>query len=227
LPKSVANPITKSVTNQANPLIKPTSISPQSAARAAFRVEIRHAAERVFGTKGFGATKMADVAAEAGVGVGTLYNYFASKEEIFEEIFAGRSDEFHALIERATDGLPPIDQVAAIIRTSMEYLEQHGALFAMFFERGGIGELDIERLGGKVLEQGYTRFLSRLELAMQSAVDSGELRGDIPVATLVAGLSGARNGTVYQWLKGGRRGQLRDATENLLKLFLSGARAQS
>lgn len=206
---------------------KLASASPQAAARTAFRTEVRLAAERVFSEKGFGATKMADIAAEAGVGVGTLYNYFANKEEIFEEIFAGRSEEFHALIEQATHGKPPLEQVGAIIRTSMAYLEEHGALFAMFFERGGIGEVDIERIGGKVLDAGYTRFLNRLELAMRAAVDAGELRSDIPMATMVAVLSGARNGAVYSWLKGQRRGHLPDMTENLLKLFLSGARAQS
>lgn len=206
---------------------KKTSKSPQEAARLAFRDEVRLAAERVFAIKGFSTTKMADIAGEAGVGVGTLYNYFANKQEIFEAIFLERASQFEAALEQATRGLPPLEQITILIRTSMQYVEDHGALFAMFFERGGIGELDIERLGGKVIEDLYQSFLKRLEDAMTAAVKDGVLRDDVPVPTMVAMLSGARNGAIYAWLKGRRRGRIAESAENLLTLFMSGARATS
>lgn len=201
--------------------------SPQEAARTAFRDEVRLAAERVFATKGFGATKMADIAAEAQVGVGTLYNYFANKQEIFEAIFLSRAEQFQTTLDNATAGLLPLEQVSTLIRASMLQVEEHGALFSMFFERGGIGELDIERLGGKVIEELYQSFLRRLEDAIGGAVKDGTLRDDIPVSTMVAMLAGARNGALYAWLKGRRRGRIADSAENLLTLFLSGARATS
>lgn len=201
--------------------------SPQEAARSAFRDEVRLAAERVFSDKGFSATKMADIAAEAGVGVGTLYNYFANKQEIFEAIFLARAAEFQAELDHATAGLLPLEQITTLIRASMQSVENHGALFAMFFERGGIGELDIERLGGKVIEELYQSFLRRLEDAISAAVKEGALRADVPVASMVSMISGARNGAIYAWLKGRRRGRIADSAENLLTLFLSGARATS
>jgi AcrR family transcriptional regulator len=200
--------------------------SPQEAARSAFRDEVRLAAERVFATKGFGATKMADIAAEAGVGVGTLYNYFANKQEIFEAIFTERTQQFQAVLDHATAGLLPLEQLAMLIRTSMQYIEDHGALFEMFFERGGIGELDIERFGGKVIEELYQGFLRRLEDAIGAAVKDGALRSDVPIPSMVAMISGARNGAIYVWLKGRRRGRIAEAAENVLTLFISGARAQ-
>jgi AcrR family transcriptional regulator len=206
---------------------KKGSKSPQEAARIAFRDEVRLAAERVFATKGFSTTKMADIAAEAGVGVGTLYNYFANKQEIFEAIFLARSSQFEAALDHASAGLLPLEQISILIRTSMQYVEEHGALFAMFFERGGIGEVDIERLGGKVIEELYQSFLKRLEDAISAAVKDGQLRADIPISSMVAVLSGARNGAIYTWLKGRRRGRIAESAENLLTLFMSGARATS
>lgn len=188
---------------------------------------MRLAAERVFSNKGFGATKMADIAAEAGVGVGTLYNYFANKQEIFEAIFLARANEFQAQLDHATAGLLPLEQISTLIRASMQSVEDHGALFAMFFERGGIGELDIERLGGQVIEELYQSFLRRLEDAIGAAVKEGHLRADIPVASMVSMIAGARNGAIYAWLKGRRRGRIADIAENLLTLFMSGARATS
>jgi AcrR family transcriptional regulator len=159
--------------------------------------------------------------------VGTLYNYFANKQEIFEEIFETRGDEIEAIVESAIEGKAPIEQIRTMLRVSLEYLENHAELFAMYLERGGVAELDIERLGGKVIDQRYTRFLRRLEAVIQAAVDAGELRRDIPASTLLMVLAGARNGAAYAWLKSSRKHRLSDMSEELLKLFLSGARASS
>lgn len=51
------------------------------------RARIIDAAIEVFGTDGFDAASMADVAAKAEVAKGTLYLYFASKELLFEEAY--------------------------------------------------------------------------------------------------------------------------------------------
>jgi len=206
---------------------KRASKSPQDAARSAFRDELRMAAERMFATNGFAATKMTDIAREADVGVGTLYNYFANKQEIFEEIFATRSVELEQLIDRAIDGKPPVERIRLTLRVSLEYLEAHAELFALYAERGGVAEIDIERLGGNVIEERYLQFLRKLESSVQAAVDAGDLRGDIPVWTLMAALAGARNGAAYAWLKGARNHRLAETSETILELFLTGARPPS
>ena len=48
--------------------------------------EILHAALDVFAARGFAAAKLDEVAARAGVSKGTLYLYFASKEELFRSV---------------------------------------------------------------------------------------------------------------------------------------------
>jgi AcrR family transcriptional regulator len=198
--------------------------TPRETARDAFRTSVREAAERVFVRSGFQAAKMTDIAAAAGVAVGTLYNYFDSKEEIFVEIFAAHSRELHARLTPVLSAGSPSERLGNIVRTCLEYMDRHGALFAMFVERGGTAEYDLERLGGAVCAAEYTRFLRVLGDAMQAAVAAGELRRDIPAATMVATLSGAMNGATYAWLKRRRRGRLSAVTDDLLKLFLSGAR---
>jgi TetR/AcrR family transcriptional regulator, fatty acid metabolism regulator protein len=51
------------------------------------RRELLHAAVRVFARKGFHASRVGDIAEEAGVAHGLLYHYFRSKEEVLETIF--------------------------------------------------------------------------------------------------------------------------------------------
>src|SRR3712207_1648585 len=48
------------------------------------------AAIRVFARKGYHATRVGDIAREAGVAYGLLYHYFPSKEQVLETIFRER-----------------------------------------------------------------------------------------------------------------------------------------
>jgi AcrR family transcriptional regulator len=61
------------------------------------------AATRVFAYKGLAATKMADIAAEAGVSYGLLYHYFANKELIFKAAVERGTTAFERLIAQARE----------------------------------------------------------------------------------------------------------------------------
>lgn len=56
--------------------------------KARTRAEIRTVAQRLFAANGFDAVTIADIAAEADVAVQTVFNHFATKEELF---FDGRT----------------------------------------------------------------------------------------------------------------------------------------
>jgi TetR/AcrR family transcriptional regulator, fatty acid metabolism regulator protein len=73
------------------------------------------AAVRVFARKGYHASRVGDIAEEAGVAYGLLYHYFASKEEVLRSVFR---DTWRALIatiksvEQAGD--PPREQLRKV-----------------------------------------------------------------------------------------------------------------
>ena len=58
----------------------------RAAAEAESRDKILRAAERLFSTKGFHGTGLRDVANEAGVSVGNIYNHFPTKEDLFDSL---------------------------------------------------------------------------------------------------------------------------------------------
>ena len=70
------------------------------ARRGGSREAIVEAAERLFLERGFGTVSMDDLAQDAGVARRTLYNQFASKEEIFREMLLRVSGQLE-------DALPP------------------------------------------------------------------------------------------------------------------------
>ncbi|MGI6120418.1 MAG: TetR/AcrR family transcriptional regulator, partial [Desulfosporosinus sp.] len=61
--------------------------------------EIIKAAIRVFSEHGFDGAKMEYIAKEAGIGKGTVYEYFVSKEQLFEEILKFSVEEFRHGLE--------------------------------------------------------------------------------------------------------------------------------
>ncbi len=56
--------------------------------------EIVRAAREVFALRGFTAATLEEIADRAEFGKGTLYNYFQSKEELFETVIADAVDDF-------------------------------------------------------------------------------------------------------------------------------------
>ena len=68
------------------------------------RRQILDAAVRVFARQGFHATRVSDIADEAGVAYGLVYHYFRSKDEVLNELFIERWSLLLAAIEEADRG---------------------------------------------------------------------------------------------------------------------------
>jgi AcrR family transcriptional regulator len=62
-------------------------VAAPSPAQAEKRRLLLDAAIRVFAAKGYHASRIGDIAQEAGVAYGLLYHYFSSKEEVLQTIF--------------------------------------------------------------------------------------------------------------------------------------------
>ncbi len=89
--------------------------------RARTRTRLVDAAQVVMGRVGVGAATIADITKEAGVGFGTFYNHFRTKQEVAAEVFTRRSnelaDEFARLFVQVED---PVLAAALIQRSFIE-----------------------------------------------------------------------------------------------------------
>ena len=77
--------------------------------------QILHAALEVFAKQGLQKGKIADIAEKAGIGKGTVYEYFSSKEEIFkaiEDMFI--SDSIKQMEEIAASNNAPTNKIKMI-----------------------------------------------------------------------------------------------------------------
>ncbi len=205
---------------------RPLRDSAREHARGAYRFAILAAAERVFVRGGFYETRMADIAREAGVGVGTLYNYFESKEVIFGNLLELRHREFRSMVKAAATAEDPVERLGQIVRSVLSSVDEKGEFLAVFMERGIIGDYDVERLVGASHARAHEEFLDLVERILREAVRRKKVRADVGVSPLATALSGAINGAIYAWLKKGRRARLASAADDLIGIFLEGARCR-
>jgi|SRR5208283_2797252 len=80
------------------------------------------AAERLFARKGYAEVAMEDVAARAGLAVGTIYNYFPSKSALLLAIVRSETESLLARARKIIDD-PPNDPVAAVSAFTEIFLE--------------------------------------------------------------------------------------------------------
>jgi len=93
----------------------------RQARRAMYRSVISEAAEAVFAEKGFADARMSDVALEAGISLKTLYQTFAGKAELFDEIRDLRIEQVISATTQVRDG-PPLEVMMNRVRVSVAYL---------------------------------------------------------------------------------------------------------
>ena len=189
--------------------------------RAVYRQAIVEAAVRVFGQAGFRESKIADIAAEAGVATGTLYNYFSSKEDIFQSILEdGRAEIATKLAQVQTEDA--LARVREIVRVMFDFLEEHGQLFTLYVQLGADPSgLKPESSEDERFRQDFQDTLTR---CFAEARD--RLRADVPPETLALFFGGIIHGTIVQWIHSGCKPGLRQQTDTIMELFLHGAKPQ-
>jgi AcrR family transcriptional regulator len=103
-------------------LLHSVALTDRSIAQTEKRRQLLDAAVRVFARKGYHASRVGDIAEEAGVAHGLLYHYFERKEAVLEAIFRETWGELLVAIRDVEEsGLPAreqLRQVAAIILRS-------------------------------------------------------------------------------------------------------------
>ncbi|MFX0004459.1 MAG: TetR/AcrR family transcriptional regulator [Candidatus Hodarchaeota archaeon] len=98
----------------------------------------------VFEEKGFNNTRIKDITRKANTSVGNFYNYFNSKEEVFEVIISGIAElmisKFRELFIYFEDNrIPPISAVKNLFRGYAKIFKAKKETFLIFFEQmGGI-----------------------------------------------------------------------------------------
>jgi AcrR family transcriptional regulator len=169
------------------------------------RAELLDAAVRVFAEKGFHASRVGDIATEAGVAHGLLYHYFRSKEEVLDTVFR---DTWSALVAETER-----------IESSGQPLREQLRLFARIYLGSWLQTPDLVRVlvrevargpgaGSRVAEIG--ELFDSLRRIIEAAQERGEARADIDPTTAAWALYGAHEEILTGWVLGQLPGEEAD-----------------
>ncbi|HVC86860.1 MAG TPA: TetR/AcrR family transcriptional regulator [Gaiellaceae bacterium] len=169
------------------------------------RRELLDAAARVFARKGFHASRVGDIAEEAGVAHGLLYHYFRSKEEVLETIFR----ETWGLLVVETDRIEQSDVPLReqLFRFARYYLGSWLARPDMI--RVLVREIARSPEVGKRVDEIHRVFLG-LERMIEAAKTRGEVRADCDPVLATWVVYGALEEILTGWVLGQLPGEQDD-----------------
>ena len=173
------------------------------------RERILEVARRAFTEHGAEAT-LDDIARQAGIGPGTLYRHFPTRDDLIEAVYRSAVERLVAAGERFAATKPPLDTLRAWMLLFIDHVaDKRLILPAMETVAGGSMRL-IEGTRGVI----HGAFLTMV----QRAIDSGELRADTDPKDIVRGLIGVFYTTAMPgWEASARR---------IVGMLIAGARAE-
>ena len=173
-------------------------MAPKVIDKAEKRREIALASVEVFGTKGFERTRMEDVAKKAGVGKGTIYEYFPNKEELmtgaFEALFTGM---MAGLMPEPDPERNAADTLRLITERTIAAAQEIGHAYRFFLEymlHASRSDKTHDFLA-EVLVM-YRQWLTEL---IQSGMDDGLFRDDIEPYETAAAIAAWFDGAIFHW----------------------------
>lgn len=171
--------------------------------RAERRAAILAAAAEVFAESGYRRARVADVAARAGIGKGTIYEYFRSKQELFLAVFdwwvEGIMAGALATVDPAGD---PVVALRSFIETTLAELEEMLPVYPLTLEfwAAAAGSEFGERLQQELRDM-YRRFGGVVTGIVQLGMDSGAFGPWVRPEAVARTLVGAIDGLFLQaWL---------------------------
>ncbi len=145
------------------------------------RERVLEAAKAVFSTGGPDASLEA-VARHAGVGIGTLYRHFPTREALFEAVYRREVEQLAEFAEQLKTEASPVEALRTWLRANVEFVAtKKGMSAALALAVTSTSELTT---------YSFERLTKAVGALLERAVMAGEIRADISPEDLLRALVG-------------------------------------
>jgi AcrR family transcriptional regulator len=161
------------------------------------RERILEVAKEAF-TRSGANTSLDDIAKRAGVGAGTLYRHFPTRDELLEAVYRTEVEKLAAAERKFAETLPPIEALRAWMLLFVDYIATKQIIApALNTLVGG---------PSKVFEASYALVWEAVRALVKRAIKSGDIRKDLDPIDLLRALIGVANvATSPDWQQSARR----------------------
>jgi TetR/AcrR family transcriptional regulator len=191
------------------------------------REEILKQAEEVFAVKGYYKATVMEIAEASGFAVGTIYQYFGSKEELFSSLVTEKLEILYGGIRGAVAGKEnAVEKIRALVAANFFFMENNVSFCNIFIRRGSAamaeGAADLRE---KMIAD-YLEHVDFIAAVISEGAKSGILKQQDP-RLMAFVLAGMINSFVLSWMQTRERGSLGELTETLLAIFFEGVKARA
>lgn len=134
------------------------------------RERVLVAAKAVFAAGGADASLEA-VARAAGVGIGTLYRHFPTREALFEAVYRNEVEQLVSLAADLRRDLPPLDALCRWMHANVDFVATKKGMSAAL--------ADVVHASSDLKTYSVNRLSGALQPLLQRAVEAGMIRSDI------------------------------------------------
>lgn len=185
---------------------------------------ILKAAVKIFAKHGFHASKISQIAKEAGVADGTIYLYFKNKDDIlinlFEKKIDSAIDEFHVALAGIQD---PVEKLRAFIISYVEYMDKHQALAEVI----SVELRQSHKFMKEYVPVKFAEFLKILSMIIREGKDLGVFRKEIEPGIVKRAVFGSLDELILYWVLAPHpKYTPAQIGENLATLFVEGLKAR-
>ncbi len=153
------------------------------------RLRLMEAANAVFTERGADAP-LEDIARRAGVGIGTLYRHFPTREALLAEVYRHAVEQLAAAASTLSATLPPLEALRAWMRLFVDYIATKQVVAPALSAIGGIAGL--YAASGPTITSAISQLTGR-------AVAAGAIQIDIEPIELLRALLGVANANTPNW----------------------------
>ena len=182
------------------------------------QLEILNAATPIFATKGFRRTDVQEIADVLGLGKGTIYRYFPTKEALFLAVADhAMADLLEAVYTKAIVVSDPIERVRTGLREYFRFFDEHRDMIDIFaHERSEFRDrVEPAFLGFR------DQMVAQLEAVLEEIRQRGIVREGVDLKMAASLFSDMLPGVIYTHYRTGG-GQLADKADEVMDIFLHG-----
>jgi AcrR family transcriptional regulator len=148
------------------------------------RAHILEVAKQEF-TRSGADTSLDDIAKQAGVGPGTLYRHFPTREELLKAVYRTEMERLAAAEQRFAETMPPIEALRAWLLLFVDSIATKQIIAPALNALVGDPK--------KIFEASYTQVHDALRALVKRAVKNGDIRKDLDPIDLLRALVGVAN----------------------------------
>jgi TetR/AcrR family fatty acid metabolism transcriptional regulator len=186
------------------------------------REQIIQAATKVFARDGLDKGRIDDIAREAGIGKGTVYEYFRSKEELFDALVEGVIQQSIQIMDSVLLGEgSPRDRLERFLHDMLDVMAQYDDEIILMTEIWAQGARGQWHGGGSALVEMYHQLHEKVKAILKEGIDAGEFR-EMNLDGVASLLLAFGDGLMWQYIMFPQKQHFEKMKEEAIRSFIRG-----